>query len=95
MRRRGIRQRVQIVATFQDRDDAPLPVRPRGMGIRDAQQFPGQPSIVVGFHAQFRKRIGTVRIEPGGDDNQFRGEFFQRRQDDTRPGGADGAAWGR
>ena len=66
MRGRRFRQRGQVVAAFQQRDDPPFRVAPG-----DSGQLGRDPGEVPGVEFQLRQRIVAVGIEAGGDDQQL------------------------
>jgi len=76
MRRRAGRQRGQIVAALEGRDDAAPGVPPGHL-----EQLLGDPGIVALIELQLRQRIAPMRIEPGGDQQHLGAKFVERRQD--------------
>ena len=81
-------QALQVVAAFQDRDNAPA----RGL-VGKVHQLLRDPAEILGVQIQRGEGIAIMRIEARGDDDQFRAELCQLRQDQVLERGAEfGAA---
>ena len=76
MRGDGLGQRIEVVAAFEDGDDAAL-----GVAVGDREEFLGQPDEVLGLDLELGERIGGVGVEACRDDDQLRREAVERRQD--------------
>src|SRR5688500_9752028 len=76
MRRRRIRQSLQIVAPLQERHHpAVCP------SVGDVLQLAGRPVEILRIQVDLGQRVAAVRVEAGGDEDQVGAEFFDRRQD--------------
>jgi len=63
-----------------------------GAGIRDIHQLAGDPAKVFGLQIERGQGIAMVRVEAGGDDDQFGAELLQLRQDQIFKRGAEPGA---
>ena len=75
MGRRASRQGAEVVAALQHRDHAAVGVSAGGVGDEA-----GDPREVVLGQQQVAERVPGVRVEAGGDENEFGAEGVQRRQ---------------
>src|ERR1700692_1010835 len=81
-------QALQIIAAFQHRYQ---PAAGRRLG--NIKQLLGDPAEILGLEIERGQGIAIMPVKAGRDDDQFRAEFFQLRQDDVFEGGAElGAA---
>jgi len=62
------------------------------MAPGECDQFAGDPGIVVGIQHQLGQRIAAVRVEAGGDDQQFGREGIEGGQQVIALGAAEGFA---
>src|ERR1700692_1707566 len=67
-------QALQIIAALKHRDNSAT-----GACIGHVHQFAGDPAEILSLEIERGQRIAVVRIEAGGDDDQFRAEFLQLR----------------
>src|ERR1700730_18156057 len=88
VRRDRFFQALQIIAALKYRDNSPA----RAL-IGDIHQFARHPAEIVRLEIERGQRVPVVRVEAGGDDDQFGGELPQLRQDQVFERGAEfGAA---
>lgn len=83
MRRGAFAQRVEIVAAFEGRHDAPV-----GVAVGEFDEALRDPGVIVGDELQLRQRVAGVGVEAGGDQQQLRTEQVELGQQPFVPGGA-------
>ncbi len=71
------RERVEIVAALERRDDAPVAM-PRGAGGQPL----GDPGEIGIRQQQLGERVGAMRVEAGGDQDEIGPKILERGQDD-------------
>ena len=74
MRGDRIRQALQIVAAFEQRDDAAA-----GVTVGDLHQLAGDPGEIRLEQIEIGERIADVRVEAGRDQDEVRRESHRSR----------------
>src|SRR3546814_20058260 len=69
----------QVVAALQDRDGAAA-----ATASRQSHDLPRDPGEILRLELELRPRIAPMRVEAGGDQDQFGPEAVHRRQPDVR-----------
>src|SRR6478609_10373238 len=77
-------QPLQVVAALQHRHHPAA-----GAGLRDIHQLARNPAEILGLHIERGQRIAEMRVETGGDDDEFGAELPQLRQDQILERGAE------
>src|SRR5882757_9113556 len=80
-------QALQVVAAFEHRHHAAARAR-----VSDIQQLARDPAEIFRVEIDVRQGIAAVGVEAGGNDDQFRCELLQLRQDRVLEGGAEFSA---
>ena len=75
----ALRERVQIVATFEERQQSSA-----GVLVGFFHQSQSHPFVHLCTQADLRERIGEMGIEAGGDKNDIGTEVVNLRQDSAR-----------
>src|SRR4051812_46861278 len=84
MRRRRRGGRLQVIAPLKGRDNATL----SSLFGNDAE-LPGSPRVVAFVETQLRQGIVLMRVEAGGDHDQFGLKATERRQNVTLESAAE------
>ena len=71
-----IAQRLQIVAAFEQRDDAAA-----GAGVGDVHQLFRRPGEVLFGEVEIGERVAVMRVEARGNDHELGSVFIEPRQD--------------
>src|ERR1700692_2703763 len=77
-------QALQIIAALQHRYNSAA-----GAAVCDVHQLARDPAEILRLEIERGQGIPVMRVEAGGDHDQFGAEFPQLRQDDVFEGGAE------
>ena len=77
-------QPLQVVAALQHRHNPAA-----GTFFREVHQLARDPAEIFRLQIERGQGIAVMRVEAGGDDQQFGGEFLQLRQDQVFERGAE------
>src|SRR4051812_9438243 len=76
MRRSRVRQRLEIVTAFEQRNDAAV-----RSAVGQAHNLARSPSEVPRVEVDLRQRVAPMRVKAGGNQDHVRGKFLYRRED--------------